>query len=609
MAAVHKVKQSIKKAILENPTRKCGEVYDAEVDVVRDAMDEVTKQEFDSLMPSEVSMRPSIYGWKRQVIPPNPDSVEDINLDNPYSKMDDGESIIKGDENVNGDTKRRVIFMSTDKVLKEGVRKGQSGVMDATFKASPVMFSQLFIISLFISGVCWRPVGYAYMTDKYQDTYDTLFQILAGLYGEKEIQFKDGFKMLADWECAERNAWRNNFDEELGGCLFHFGQANWRAAQQHGLAVSYVHEPKVRVFMWYHFSLPHVPLADLYLALDVIRNSLHDFEVVANQSPEDNHLFENLRNYHSYFNRTWVNGSYSPSEWNYFEKDDITTSNAAESTNWRFTVKMGCKQPNIYNSLAAIKSDLKKTEKVFDLIELNRIRPYKNHDFVKKQESRRFYKQQYINGDITLERYMRIMGALNLKLDKKTKEKLRAREERVGDGLRNNNRRRTVNLVLDDLEAGGPILRGGRRGRARGTAVAVPRGLRQGVEAGHGGRRARGRGRGLNGQNAGRRRTCGTCHREYSAAYFGRHRCAQPVEDLPADVPEVVEPALDVVEAGLEVEEPVENSDSSMSSGDELPSEDEFDYNIVSNDEEDNDDVEDMVRDTIEVNINVLIMS
>ena len=64
----------------------------------------------------------------------NPDSVENITLDTPYSQMESGESIIKGDENVDDDPRRRVILMSTDKVLEAGLRKGRAGVMDATFK-------------------------------------------------------------------------------------------------------------------------------------------------------------------------------------------------------------------------------------------------------------------------------------------------------------------------------------------------------------------------------------------------------------------------------------------------------------------------------------------
>ena len=42
-----------------------------------------------------------------------------------------------------------------------------------------------------------------------------------------------------------------------------------------------------------------------------------------------------------------MEGSYEPRTWNFFEGGDLTTSNAAESTNWRFTVKTGSAHPNV----------------------------------------------------------------------------------------------------------------------------------------------------------------------------------------------------------------------------------------------------------------------
>ena len=38
------------------------------------------------------------------------------------------------------------------------------------------------------------------------------------------VYWKPGFRMNADWELAERNAWRSVFGVvPLDGCLFHFG--------------------------------------------------------------------------------------------------------------------------------------------------------------------------------------------------------------------------------------------------------------------------------------------------------------------------------------------------------------------------------------------------
>ena len=63
------MRRIIQKASHEDPTMKDGRVYDRKVDVIRDTLDEVTKVEFDLLMQTEVSMRPSIYVYKRVVIP------------------------------------------------------------------------------------------------------------------------------------------------------------------------------------------------------------------------------------------------------------------------------------------------------------------------------------------------------------------------------------------------------------------------------------------------------------------------------------------------------------------------------------------------------------
>ena len=38
--------------------------------------------------------------------------------------------------------------------------------------------------------------------------------------------WKPGFRMNADWELAEGNAWRQYFDGLLDGCLFHFGKTH-----------------------------------------------------------------------------------------------------------------------------------------------------------------------------------------------------------------------------------------------------------------------------------------------------------------------------------------------------------------------------------------------
>ena len=54
-----------------------------------------------------------------------------------------------------------------------------------------------------------------------------------------------------------------------------------------------------------------------------------------------------------------MQGRFPPEEWNYFDSLTNTTTNAAESTNWRFFMKVGRSKPNVYVSVGAIKDDLK----------------------------------------------------------------------------------------------------------------------------------------------------------------------------------------------------------------------------------------------------------
>ena len=63
--------------------------------------------------------------------------------------------------------------------------------------------------------------------------------------------------------------------------------------------------------------------------------------------------------YLEYFLDTWMYGRFAPEDWNYFDALDHTTTNAAESTNWRVFLKTGRRKPNLYASVGVIKDDLK----------------------------------------------------------------------------------------------------------------------------------------------------------------------------------------------------------------------------------------------------------
>ena len=136
---VKAVRASIKNIITDNPTLRPSVVYSAEVDKVRDNLGEGFRQEFDQLMPTQSTLNPSIYAWKRAVVPANPEEAHEIETDCPFFLRSSGENICKASIYVGGDPRRRLLLLTTEKVMRAGVQLSERGVMDATFDVSFLM--------------------------------------------------------------------------------------------------------------------------------------------------------------------------------------------------------------------------------------------------------------------------------------------------------------------------------------------------------------------------------------------------------------------------------------------------------------------------------------
>ena len=111
-------------------------MYAKEVDRVRDTLGEGFREEFDQIMPNQSTLNPSIYAWKRSVIPANPEEPVNIDTSCPFFLTSSGENICKASVDIGGDPRRRLLLLTTDKVMEKGLRFSERGVMDATFDVS-----------------------------------------------------------------------------------------------------------------------------------------------------------------------------------------------------------------------------------------------------------------------------------------------------------------------------------------------------------------------------------------------------------------------------------------------------------------------------------------
>ena len=131
---IKKIRDAIKAIVLSDPTVRPSAVYHSEVFRVRDTLSDGEKVEFDNLMPTQHTMNSSIFAWKRMVIPAAPECVSELDTSGPFFTLENGENMVKYDTSVNGDPNRRLIFMTSDKIMQAVALMGTNGVMDATFK-------------------------------------------------------------------------------------------------------------------------------------------------------------------------------------------------------------------------------------------------------------------------------------------------------------------------------------------------------------------------------------------------------------------------------------------------------------------------------------------
>ena len=110
-------------------------IYFKDVNSVRDNLSAAEKVEFDNIMPTQQTMNASILVWKRMMmIPAASEFVSQIDTTGPFFTLESGENMVKHDGFVSDNHDRRIIMMTSEKIMKAATRMATNGVMDATFK-------------------------------------------------------------------------------------------------------------------------------------------------------------------------------------------------------------------------------------------------------------------------------------------------------------------------------------------------------------------------------------------------------------------------------------------------------------------------------------------
>ena len=203
-------------------------------------------------LPSDYSLAITLRRARRKLLPVLPQSRATINIANmpkaPFVLIDHGaeDRII-----VIGKKRSMIDLCASDRVH-----------MDGTFRSSPNMFSQLFIIHTLVHGHV-RPMLYCLLPAKDTAVYTLLFHLICDKAREFGLEFRPDV-VWVDYEAAITRSIRYVLrGTVIKGCYFHYCQALHRSYSREGLTNHVFHPGTLRTVVFPLMCLPFLPVEDI----------------------------------------------------------------------------------------------------------------------------------------------------------------------------------------------------------------------------------------------------------------------------------------------------------------------------------------------------------
>ena len=101
----------------------------------------------------------------------NPEMMKDFDADLPWCTLSSGENIVKGD--ILLENGKRIVMFSTNSLLDIAAR-AQGFLGDGTFKITPKLWHQVFVISVQVTSDVYVPVTVFLLPDKMGISYSSM---------------------------------------------------------------------------------------------------------------------------------------------------------------------------------------------------------------------------------------------------------------------------------------------------------------------------------------------------------------------------------------------------------------------------------------------------
>ena len=341
----------------DNIKRKAHETRNMPAQIIQDETNAVPGPS-QPAMPSRDALRQIIKRARKQDMPTQPTSLENIDVPLALRNIDNEVFLVK-DSAFNDE--RILLFTTSSNValLKESV----NWIMDGTFKTVPTLFHQLYSIHAMVGtgeNAKVLPLVYALMTSKSEECYIRLFQDLNDFAAENNHELNPQF-ILTDFEKAAINASKREFpDATSKGCLFHLGQSVWRRIQAASLSKRYGDDEEFSLILRHIVALAFLPASDIPTAFNELKPLIPDEASEVTEWFEDNYVHGRVR-------RTMRNGNVSrasplfpPDFWSVFDQINLgipRTQNRVEAWHRRFETLVGKSHVGVYTIIDEIRKE------------------------------------------------------------------------------------------------------------------------------------------------------------------------------------------------------------------------------------------------------------
>jgi len=258
-----------------------------------------------------------------------PQTHAEVTLAGDWAYTLGGEPFILAEEGADDN----IILLGTQSNLHH-LAEAECLYMDGTFQTCPRLFYQIFSIHIVKYGQTF-PMVYGLLPNKQQATYNRMFMMV------KEAALNLGLELtpssvLSDFEQALINSVRLNFPTaQYRRCYYHYSQAIWRKVQASGLQEEYKAEDEIlKSFVQKTAAICFIPPAYVRVAWQGLQHEAPDID--------------RIDDFVEYFDRTWINGQYRISQWNYYDYHGPRTNNHVEGWHSQLKKIVGKSHPNIF---------------------------------------------------------------------------------------------------------------------------------------------------------------------------------------------------------------------------------------------------------------------